>query len=108
MPAGFGVGDHRLFIIDFQETSMVGLAPFKIQRFQSCRLNTKASSGSTKRYVTNLEKNISKHCLIEKLGVLHCNFPKRKDFQRELNKLDRMSRDLMLHAKKKCRKIKSG
>jgi hypothetical protein len=108
MPAGFGVGDHRLFIIDFQETSMVGPAPFEIQRFQSRRLNTKASSGSTKRYVTNLEKNISKHCLIEKLGVLHCNFPKRKDFQREFNKLDRMSRDLMLHAKKKCRKIKSG
>jgi hypothetical protein len=48
MPASFGVGDHQLFIIDFQETSMVGLAPFKIQRFQSRRLNTKASSGAIK------------------------------------------------------------
>jgi hypothetical protein len=28
MPAGFGVGDHRMFVIDFQESSMVGSALF--------------------------------------------------------------------------------
>jgi hypothetical protein len=28
MPAGFGVRDHRMFVIDFQESSMVGLALF--------------------------------------------------------------------------------
>jgi hypothetical protein len=27
MPTGFGVGDHRMFIIDFQESSMVGAPP---------------------------------------------------------------------------------
>ena len=27
MPAGFGVGDHRLFVVDFQEDSLVGNKP---------------------------------------------------------------------------------
>ncbi len=49
MPAGFGVGDHRLFVVDFQEESLVGTAPFRIKRFASRRLNTKASSGATQK-----------------------------------------------------------
>ncbi len=32
MPAGYGVGDHRLFVVDFQEESLVGSAPFCIVR----------------------------------------------------------------------------
>ena len=40
MPAGFGVGGHRLFVVDFQEASLVGTAPFCIKRFASRRLNT--------------------------------------------------------------------
>ncbi len=35
MPAGFGVGDHRMFIINFQESSMVGAASFRVQWFTS-------------------------------------------------------------------------
>ncbi len=35
MPPGFGVGDHRMFIIDFWESSMVGAALFRVQRFTS-------------------------------------------------------------------------
>ncbi len=31
MPAGFGVGDHRMFVVDMQETSVVGTSPFKVQ-----------------------------------------------------------------------------
>ncbi len=46
MPAGFGVGDHCMFIINFQESSMVGSAPFQVQRYSSCCLNTKVSSGA--------------------------------------------------------------
>ena len=33
MLAGFGVGDHRLLVVDFQEESLVGTAPFRIKRF---------------------------------------------------------------------------
>jgi hypothetical protein len=28
MPAGFGVGSHRMFVADFQEESLIGKAPF--------------------------------------------------------------------------------
>ncbi len=31
MPIGFGVGDHRMFIVNFQESSLVGTAPFRVQ-----------------------------------------------------------------------------
>ncbi len=28
MPVGYGVGDHWLFVVDFQERSLIGKAPF--------------------------------------------------------------------------------
>jgi hypothetical protein len=28
MPAGYGVGDHHLFVVDFQEGSLIGEASF--------------------------------------------------------------------------------
>ena len=71
MPAGFGVGDHRLFVVDFQEESLVGTAPFRVKHFASRRLNTKASSGATQKYLRRLEEQLSHHCLIERLGRLH-------------------------------------
>jgi hypothetical protein len=40
MPTGFGVGDHRMFVINVQEDSLVGIAPFRVQQFASRRLNT--------------------------------------------------------------------
>jgi hypothetical protein len=33
MPTGFGVGDHRLFVIDMQAASLIGEEPLKVQRF---------------------------------------------------------------------------
>ncbi len=108
MPAGYGVGDHRMFIVDFQEASIVSTTPFRVQRFSTRRLNSKVSSGATKKYVKRLEKNITKHRILEKLNVLRQRDQKRKSVQRELNKIDRQSKDLMLNAEKKCRRIKSG
>jgi hypothetical protein len=109
MPACFGVGDHRMFIVDIQESNVVGTSPFKVQRYSARRLNTKASSRAVKKYVETLEKNIKKHPLIERLNeVQERSNPKRRAIQKELNKIDRQSRDLMLNAKKKCRRIKSG
>ena len=40
MPAGFGVGDHRLFQVDFRVASLLGAAPPKIICAASKRLNT--------------------------------------------------------------------
>jgi hypothetical protein len=78
MLIGFGVGDHRMFIVDFQESSLVGTTPFRVQCAISQRLNTKVASSATRNYVERLEKNISKHHLIENLGDLHIRYTKRK------------------------------
>ena len=102
------MGDHRLFVVDFQEESLVGTAPFRIKRFASRRLNTKASSGATQKYLRRLEDQLSQHRLIERLGRLHTTCTSRCLFHRGLNKLDRQSREMMLNAEKKCWRIKSG
>ncbi len=30
MPAGYGIGDHRLFVVDFLTSSLIGMIPQKI------------------------------------------------------------------------------
>jgi hypothetical protein len=32
MPAGYGIGDHRLFVVDFRLQSLVGASPPKVVR----------------------------------------------------------------------------
>ncbi len=83
MPAGFGVGNHRMFVIGFHEASLVGNAPFCIQHFSNRQLNTKALSGAAKSYFKKLEGNIARHRLIEKMGGLHTHYTKRRSFQRD-------------------------
>ncbi len=108
MPAGFGVGDHRLFVLNFLEASLVGDAPPRIQRFTSRHLNTKVSSGATQKYLKRLEINLARHRLIERLGSLYTSCKSRQKFRRQLNKLDKLSKDLMINAERRCRRIKSG
>ena len=54
MPAGYGVGDHRLFVIDLLTSSIVGHTPPKIVRAAARRLNT-AIPGALDQYVKMLE-----------------------------------------------------
>ncbi len=71
MPAGYGVGDHCLFVMEVQKGSLIGEAPFRIKQFAARRLNTKVSSGATQKYLSYLEANLDHLCLIERLGKLH-------------------------------------
>ena len=41
MPVGYGVGDHRLFIIDFLKSCLVGAIPPRIFRSAAKRLNSR-------------------------------------------------------------------
>ncbi len=65
MPAGFGVGNHRLFVIDFVTTDIVGEAPPKVVWPASRCLNTKLP-GVPEAYCNMLEKEIIKHRLIKR------------------------------------------
>jgi hypothetical protein len=109
MPAGFfGIGDHRMFVIDVQEKTILGTVLFRVKRFASRRLNTKVSNCANQKYLAKLEEGLSQHRLIEKIGKLHMQFKSKKKFQNELNKLDQQSKDMMINAENKCRWIKSG
>ena len=45
MPAGYGIGDHRLFVIDFLTSSLIENSPPRIVRAQARRLNTNIPQG---------------------------------------------------------------
>jgi hypothetical protein len=55
MPVEYGVGDHRLFVVDFSTASMIGTCPPKIVRPALCRINTKIP-GCALRYNRALQK----------------------------------------------------
>ena len=107
MPAGYGIGDHRLFVIDLHTESLVGPGPPRERRAASRRLNTRLPH-VVKKYIENLEKNLHRHRLIEKLGEAHSGSTDREGIQARIGKVDECSMQFMKHAAKKCRKIKSG
>jgi len=107
MPAGFGVGDHRLFVIDLLGSSLLGHAPKKIVRPQARRLNCKLAK-SVEKYTTRLEQKILKHRLIERTGRVYTSGVSGAEAKQQLDVIDRESKNYMTNAEEKCRTIKSG
>jgi hypothetical protein len=107
MPAGYGIGDHRMFIVDIHTSSLVGDGPPRERRAASRRLNTRLPHVA-KKYIENLESNLKRHRLIEKLGEAHMTGTSREDVQGKVTKVDKDSLQFMKHAAKKCRKLKNG
>ncbi len=70
MPAGYGIGDHRLFVVDFVTSSLIGLSPKKIVRPQARRLNCRIP-GAVTAYNKRLEDKIIRHRLIQRVGAVH-------------------------------------
>ena len=64
MPVGFGVGDHRLFVVDFATTTLVGSGLTTVVHPALGRLNTRIS-GCADRYNRSLRRNILRHRLLE-------------------------------------------
>ena len=60
MPVGYGVGDHRMFLIDFLTSSLIGCNPPKIVRTAARRLNT-IIPGVEAKYVSMLEMLMEYH-----------------------------------------------
>ena len=105
MPFGFGVGDHRAFILDIPLESLVGENPVKIVRPMSRRLNSHLPKCG-EAYIENLEKNIVKHRLLERLYDAHTGGYSAEETANKVIAIDDEGKSYMRHAEKICRKIK--
>lgn len=107
MPAGFGIGDHRMFVIDLHTDSLIGLQPQKIVRPKSRKLNSKIP-GAALAYQERFEQLLLRHRIIERLGKAHEESKDNEEAETKINAIDAESGQYMLSAERKCRKIKSG
>ena len=107
MPAGYGIGDHRAFVLDFLTSSLVGQTPPKIVRAAARRLNT-AIPRAASNYVGRLEDLIVDHKLIERVGKAHESSKSKEKLKKKLDIIDAEQEQYMKGAEKKCRRIKSG
>ena len=106
MPVVYGVGDHRLFIIDFLKSCLVGASPPSIVRSAPRRLNSRIPAAA-EDYSDIFEHLVLEHKLIEHLGKAHKSSSVTKIVKENINKVDIENKQYMAHAEKKCRKIKS-
>ena len=107
MPVGFGVGDHRLFVVDFATTTLVGSGLTTVVRPALRRLNTRIS-GCADRYNRSLCRNILRHRLLERMVEAASSGDSKDVLAMTLNKLDQEGEAYMKHAEKKCCRLKSG
>ena len=107
MPAGYGIGDHRLFVLDFLTSSLIGHDPPKIVRAAARRLNTNTPSAEL-YYINRSEELITKHKIVERVGQAHETSTSKASLKTKLDKIDEKQKDYMLHAEKKCCRIMSG
>ena len=64
MPVGYGIGDHRLFVVDVLVNSLIGIDPIRVVRPQARRLNTRIPR-TLQTYNNNLEQLVTRHRIVE-------------------------------------------
>jgi hypothetical protein len=97
MPAGFGVGDHQMFVIDVRTQSIVGGSPPKVAKMAARRLNTTIPHVA-ERYVATLEQLTEAHHLNSRL-ITVASSGLNKDLVRwNINKIDKECKDYMRRA----------
>ena len=107
MPVGYGVGDHRMFVIDFFTSSLIGCNPPKIVRAAARTLNTMIP-GVEAKYVNMLEALMEHHKIVHKVQRLLGDGLSEVELKRGLDALDVEMRQYMYAAEKKCRRVESG
>jgi hypothetical protein len=105
MTFGYGVGDHRAFIVNIPLELLVGINPVKIVQPSRRRLNSHLP-GCSKGYIDSLESNIIKHWLLEQLHDVHSGAYLNTEQARHVIIIDKEGKAYMQHGKKNCRKIK--
>lgn len=83
MPVGYSIGDHRVFIIDFSTSSLVGINPQLILRPAARQLNTKILN-CAEAYNHLLEAQLIRYWLIDKLQHAHRSCPTQSGLQNAL------------------------
>ena len=107
MPAGFGIGDHRMFVVDILTSSLVGNNPIRVLRPCARRLNTKLP-GVVAKYNDKLENLVLEHRIIERMGEAHERSRTDAEAKNKMDTVDMEFTDYKKSAEKDCRKIKSG
>ena len=107
MPIGFGMGDHQAFVLDITTQSMVGNNPQPIKRPTARRLNTRIPKCAD-TYTHILEQQVTRHRIIKRLNAVHQQGGPTDRIQQKLDLIDNTVAQLMRHAEKHCRKLKSG
>ena len=105
MPFGFGIGNHRAFILDLPVEALVGESPVRIIRPAGQRLNSRVP-GCSETYIKSLECNIKNHRLIERLHDAHTRLHSSSKWARKVIMIDEEGKAYMRHAEKVCRKLK--
>jgi hypothetical protein len=88
MPAGYNIGDHRLFVINFAELDVIGILRQKVIWPTSRHLNTKIPRVAAD-YARILEEKVLSHRLIERMGKAHRKSISEESVIKHLNKLDK-------------------
>lgn len=107
MPCGFGIGDHRLFVIDIRTESLVGQKPPRVIRASARRLNTKIPRGKD-RYVDKLERELRAHRIPQRILAAAASSPHAAVVKERTDAIDEEKAQYMRASEKRCRKIKSG
>lgn len=107
IPIEFSVGDHRMMYVDIRTESIVGFQPQPIKHPKARRLSSKIPRAKA-NYTKTLERNLAKHRLTEKMMEAHKADLSPEKLKEILDRIDKMSRELMVNAEKKCRKLKNG
>jgi hypothetical protein len=105
MPFGYGIGDHRAYVLDIPLEELVGENPIKIVRPAGRRLNSKLP-GCNKAYIKSLEDNIVAHRLLERLHDAHTGEYSDSERAKKVIIIDKEGKAYMRHAEKICRKLK--
>ncbi len=101
---GYGVGNHRAFVLDIPLQSLVGVNTVQIVRPSSRRLNSRLP-GCGKAYVRSLKKNIIQHRLIKQLHDAHTGEYSAAEQAWKVLAIDEEGKAYMRHAEKICCKI---
>ena len=106
---GFGLGDHRLFAIDIDLTSLIESDFPQVVRQPGRKLQAKKYR-RRRQYNASLRKNFARHNLTAKYRALlqQRHLLTTEELQAKLDQLDRIESELMICAESKCSTRRSG